>query len=203
MAPARADLEPEARAMARSRRDTDSNQGDAVRGALDAPPVALLDDPLRFLDAHHARQRAVCGALRRLAAELSIERGLANDVAVAMAEDLTLHHRDEDEDLFPLLLQRALPEDGLVSILAQLSADHIASAAPATMLREALVDIASSTDRKIDSRTAALAAAFATRELRHLAIEVAIVMVIARKRLKPADLLAMSRSMKSRRGIAA
>jgi len=54
----------------------------------------------------------------------------------------------------------------------------------------------------LDVATAELLLAFASREHRHLAIENAIVMVIARRRLTSADLAAMSRAMKARRGIA-
>ena len=48
-----------------------------------------------------------------------------------------------------------------------------------------------------------LIAAYALGELRHLAIENAVVLALARIRLKRPDLKAISRSMKARRGMTA
>ena len=188
--------------MVDSRREGEAGSGDTERNDLGPPPDRLLDDPLAFIDADHARQRAVCRVLHQLADAETIERDIAHAVAAAMTKGLELHHRDEDADLFPLLLKRAMPEDGLAPILVQLGEDHVAVAATAKKLAATLSTSAVASRLEIDRRTAHLARRFATRELRHLAIETAIVMVIARKRLRAADLQLISRSMKTRRGLA-
>ena len=187
--------------MADPTRDTDADPADVGRESLAPPSLGLLDDPLGFIDADHARQRSACRLLARLAKERAIEQGLAHQLVAALTDDLAMHHLDEDEDLFPLLLKRAQAEDGLAPIIEQLGADHIAATASARSLVEALSALADKPLLKISRRSAELACTFASLEQRHLAIENAIVMVIARKRLKPADLAAMSRSMKARRGV--
>ena len=73
-------------------------------------------------------------------------------------------------------------------------------AASAKALVEALSTAGDVPEIEIGRRTAILANDFVDHEQRHLAVEAAIVMVIARKRLKRSDLQAMSRSMKFRRG---
>lgn len=189
--------------MADPRRDNSAGPASAEHVELAPPPFILLDDPLAFIDADHVRHRTICRVLRRLSDQQSIERALARDVVTVMTKDLALHHRDEDEDLLPLLMKRALPEDGLVPILVQLGEDHIAAAATAKKLATELSTAAEAPLPKLNRRAADLANRFATCEQRHLAIESGIVMVIARKRLKPPDLLIMSQSMKLRRGISA
>jgi len=166
-------------------------------------PDALLDDPLAFIDADHARQRGVCRLLRRLVDERRLERGVARVIAGLLTRDLALHHRDEDEDLFPLLRKRSLPEDDLARIVAQLSEDHLALSAAAGFVAAALSVPGVQPYVVLGRRSAGVASEYVAIGERHLAIENAIVMVIARKRLKAADLKAMSQSMKTRRGVAA
>jgi len=187
--------------MADKRRETAAAGGNVERQALAPPPSALLDDPLGLIDADHARQRTVCRVLRQLSLAKRIDSDLGNDIANFLVRELPLHHRDEDEDLFPLLAKRALPEDGLAPILAQLAGDHVGSCASARKIAAALSSQAGKPTAVVDRASAELARHYAESEQRHLAIENAIVMVIARKRLKAADLQAMSRSMKARRGV--
>lgn len=186
--------------MADKTRGTAAASGIIERQHLAPPPSSLLDDPLGLIDADHARQRAVCRVLRQLSIANRVDRELARDVANFLIHELPLHHRDEDEDLFPLLARRAFPEDGLAPILAQLAGDHIESCATARKIAAALSSPAEKPTMAVDRESAELARDYAASEQRHLAIENAIVMVIARKRLKAGDLQAMSRSMKARRG---
>jgi hemerythrin-like domain-containing protein len=182
-------------------RKPESNGRKVKRDELAPPPLSLLDDPLGYIGADHDRQRSACRALRQLATEMEIDRRLAGAIVAFFVRDLPLHHQDEDEDLFPLLLKRSLPEDGLATLLTQLSGDHIKAAAMVVRIVETITPAGNATTININRRTAGLARDYADREHRHLAIENAIVMVIARKRLKADDLLVISRSMKARRGV--
>ncbi len=186
--------------MAGPSRELEAGGPDDGREALVSLPDALLDDPLGFIDAHHARQRYVCRLLRHLATERRIERGVARDVAVVLTHDLALHHRDEDDDLFPLLRKRALPEDDLTPMLVQLAEEHVALSAAAGFVAAALSVPGAQPYVQVGRRSAGIAGELVTMGERHLAIENAIVMVIARKRLRAVDLKFMSRSMKARRG---
>lgn len=130
-------------------------------------------------------------------------RESANKVLAFLAHDLSLHHQDEDADLFPALRKRAEPEDGLSTILARLSEDH-RQASPLVADIVAALSVKPIRDWiTIPASVAEAMFAYVAGEHRHLSVENGIVMVIARKRLAPADLRKMSRSMKTRRGVEA
>lgn len=168
---------------------------------LGALPFGLIDEPLEYILAVHGQQRCICAALRSVASRGSIARAAADRIVAFLTRDLVLHHQDEDEDLFPALRKRAHPEDNLGAILARLSDDHLQSA----RMIESLIDTLTAHPAKdpigLKPRQTELMQAYAAGEHRHLSIENAIVLVIARKRLTGGDLAAISRAMKARRGV--
>jgi hemerythrin-like domain-containing protein len=166
-----------------------------------APPLSLLADPIEYLCEEHFRQRRVFRALRMLAAGQDISADVAEQIVEAMQHDLPLHHRDEDEDLFPLLRARAHTEDGLEPLLAQLSHDHARGEASARKLAAALCESGGGERVTLGPLAAKLAGHFARDEQRHLAIENGIVLVMARKRLSSRDLETLTHAMKARRGV--
>lgn len=175
-----------------------AGQSGASFGMASSPP-ALIEEPLDFFLAEHMRQRCLCAELRRVASLGSIDR----DTAAMIVEQLThaqpLHHRDEEYDLFPAVLRRSQPEDNLAPIIDRLCADHSASQRLARDIAEALS--APEGCAPLDDRLCEAITSYADAENRHLALENAIVLVIARKRLKPTDLQIISRHMKRRRGV--
>lgn len=168
---------------------------------LEPMPPALLDDPLEYMFADHFRQRSLCVALRRYADVGEVPRAEAAMVIAYLTRDLPWHHQDEDEDLFPLLRQRALREDELGEALAQLTDDHHRAEPMVGEVIAALSAAPSGDHIKLAKPARALLRAYAASEHRHLAIENGIVLAIARIRLRRSDLAAMSRSMKARRGV--
>jgi hemerythrin-like domain-containing protein len=187
--------------MARARREFSAPFRPVTPEEIMAPPLRLLADPIEYICEDHFRQRRVCRALRMLAAGQVIPGAVAEQIAKAMQHDLALHHRDEDEDLFPLLRARAHPEDGLEPLLAQLSQDHARGEAAAKKLAAALSMNTSGERVTLGPPAAKLATQYVRAEQRHLAIENGIVMVMARKRLSPKDINALTHSMKARRGV--
>lgn len=187
--------------MARARREFSAPFRPITRDEIMAPPLRLLAEPIEYICAEHFRQRCICRALRMLAAGQEIPGDVAEQIADAMQHDLALHHRDEDEDLFPLLRARAHPADGLEPLLAQLSHDHARGEASAKKLAAALSVCSRGERVTLGPAAAKLAAQYARDEQRHLAIENGIVMVMARKRLAPKDITALMHSMKARRGV--
>ena len=169
----------------------------------DLAPVSpvLLDEPLEYLLAYHLRQRCLCAALRRIASVGRIDHALSQCIATRLGLELAQHHEDEDRDFFPAVLRRSLPEDDLAPIIAQLTEDHRRSSLLAGLIAEELALSTPETTLVLDAGSTAIMRAYAERETRHLAIENAIVMVIARKRLKLDDLRGISRRMKTRRGV--
>lgn len=180
---------------------THDADGDRHVGYLDALPPALLDAPLDYIFADHFRQRCLYGYLLGIAASRKIPRDEADAVMTFLTTDIALHHADEDEDLYPAVLRRARPEDGLEPILARLACDHLDSASAIETIAVALRRSRAAGTVRIGRHDAELLSAFARGEQRHLSIENGIVLVIARKRLSPHDLQGISRSMKARRGV--
>lgn len=180
----------------------DPNRPDPARHPIvEAIPFSLIDKPLDYILADHSRKRSVCGALRRFAQAGEVARIEADMVIAFLDQDLPLHHDDEDLDLFPAVRRRALPDDDLGSALARLSEDHRLSE---TMVETIIANLAASRSDapvKLVRQVRELMLAYAATEHRHLAIENGIVMAIARIRLKPADIKAISQSMKLRRGV--
>lgn len=168
---------------------------------LEAPGIDLLDAPLDFIFAEHFRQRCLCGHLRRIAAARRATRKEATVILAFLTRDLVLHHTDEDEDLFPAVRRRALPEDSLEPILARLTADHAKALDWVDIIRVALSRHFDGDHIAVNHHSADAMLAYATSEHRHLSIENGIVLVIARRRLTPSDLAELSRSMKARRGV--
>ena len=94
---------------------------------LEGPlPAEAFADPLGLILAAHARQRQLCDQFDALVNEHKIEAvaPLAQQLLDFINGDLARHTEDEERNLFPLLRQRCLPEDGIEHVLDQLSAEH-------------------------------------------------------------------------------
>jgi len=86
-------------------------------------PLPGFDDPLGLLRACHTRMLAHCDLLENLVAQARTSE--LDDAACKAAQDITryfsssapLHHRDEEEDLFPRINRQSLRTADLVHIL--------------------------------------------------------------------------------------
>ncbi|MCA0401592.1 MAG: hemerythrin domain-containing protein [Proteobacteria bacterium] len=170
-------------------------------GALEKPPASLLDRPLAYILADHDRHRRACEVLRRIAKGQPVSQACIGVLKSYLADDVARHHDDEDEVLFPALRRRALPEDELSEVLLRLERDHRESYAILQDILNFLDAAATDGDVAVTPTVAAVILRYTAREIRHLAIENAVVMSIAEVRLTRTDLAAMSRLMKLRRGL--
>ncbi len=168
---------------------------------VEAIPFSLIDTPLDYIFADHFRQRSVCVALKRFAKTGRVPRSEADMVTAFLDRELPLHHEDEDQDLFPAVRRRALPEDDLGAVLARLSEDHRLSEGMVRAIVSALSATPGADTVKLARSAREVMQAYAASEQRHLAMENGIVMTIARIRLRQADLKAISQAMKQRRGV--
>ncbi|MDZ4841245.1 MAG: hemerythrin domain-containing protein [Hyphomicrobium aestuarii] len=166
-----------------------------------APTVALLSDPLAYILADHGRQRAACGALEAYAAAGRLAKTSADIVAAFLTRDVPLHFADEEEDLFPALRQRALPEDRIEPVLVGLVSDHSRCRDLTSKIVSVLSAGRSRDPVKLAPSIGAIMRAYSLTEQRHLAVENAIVIPIAQGRLKSDDLKVMSLHMRARRGV--
>lgn len=165
------------------------------------PPLTLIDQPLDFIQAEHLRNRTYCVALATLSQRRQISRADADRMIAYLTADLALHYADEDEDLFPTLRRRALPEDDLGAVLARLGEDHRRQIALAEEIAADLSRNPAQEIVRLDTPAIEAMQAYVASENRHLAIENAVVLTIASVRLNRNDLRSLSRSMKARRGV--
>lgn len=164
--------------------------GEARIGALDE---TLLRDPLAFLSAEHARQRALLGHLERLARQPSgpAQGPIARALAAWFACELPLHVADEEDSVYPRL-------GAEVAQRYRELARCVATAPEArAKLRAALAAIA--TGHLPEAGFAEAALAFVAAYRHHLTIEEEEIMPLARRRLRGAVCSAIAREMAARR----
>ncbi len=163
-------------------------------------PDSFLD-PLHIILTEHDRQRRVAEWLWTHSADQRLAP-IQEQVATLLAHltrDLLLHHRDEEDDLFPVLRARCVPTDGIETILAELDRDH---AAESFLVRDIAVDlrvVAESRDLESPARFFTGLRIFAEGQRRHLSWENRVVMPLAGKRLTRRDLETLGRNMAARR----
>ena len=166
------------------------------------PPAEQLLSPLDYIFADHFRQRILCVLLERIAMEQNIDREAVRTVLHFMRGEFGLHVLDEEEDLFPLLRRRTEPEDRIEDTLAELCEEHNADRKDAIEIVEGLAAIGYGASRRsLSGALRSLLRRFAANERRHLTVENAIVLPLARARLNADDLRNLGWRMAARRGL--
>jgi pyridoxamine 5'-phosphate oxidase len=159
---------------------------------------ALLDDPVAFLSAEHARQMALLGHLERLARSPAARgaRQMAAALLRWLTEEWPLHIADEEQSLHP----RLRPHD-TAGALARLAAEHGRESALAAETTASLRQIVAGGEA--GPAMLASAAAFARLHRQHIAFEEASVTPLARRVLTPEAMRGLADEMAMRRGLAA
>ena len=170
--------------------------------AIPLTPGTFLS-PLDAILLEHDRQHAIADWLLELANKQQLGPVLeeAEALLAFLTHDLLLHHKDEEDDLFPMLRLRCKPEDQIDRILAELDRHH---AAESFLIRDIAVDlhvIVDGTDLESRARFLGSLCIFGEGQQRHLSWENKAVLPLAGKRLTPKDLEALGRNMAARRGI--
>lgn len=172
---------------------------------LDAAPD--FNDPLALLGACHRRIEAFCTVLLRLPSHLR-EHGADEEAQRAALRVLRYfdsagrdHHRDEDEDLFPLLQRRAAErgEHAVADVLRDLDAEHRAMERTWNDLAPGLRTICDGRQPHEDELPIK---PFTYLYRRHIEVEEDRVLRFAREVLGDGDLAALGRAMARRRGVA-
>jgi len=169
-------------------------------------PGAGFEAPLEMLSACHARIERQCATLRRLVPHLAAHGTDADARAAAAAvmryfdTSAVHHHADEEADLFPALLE-AIPGSDPVclrELVDALSAEHRELEARWTRVRAVLARVAAG-----ETATLAPAAVDALVGLyeRHIEREERELLPMAARLLSEAELDAVGRTMRERRGI--
>lgn len=167
-------------------------------------PAAGFDDPIEILDGCHQRIRRHCGLIASLAAHVAVAgadaeaRDAAFSVLRFFENAAAEHHRDEEEDLFPLLHHFAPDLNAARDLTHRLRADHVRLAALWADMRARLNAVRRGDATRLDP---AAAAAFASAYERHLCVEEAELLPLARRVLDPATIARLGWHMAQRRGL--
>lgn len=174
-----------------------------VDGGIEPISSDLMASPLDFFFAEHFRHRQLCGLIDQLSMTTFFEPGPIAEVVDFLRFEAPIHIIDEEEDLFPLLRRRCLAEDDVEGVLGVLSAEHKADGLLGKVVRtylERCLEIRAAPGATLEGRRDLTA--FAAHERRHLALENAVVLPIARQRLTREDLAGLARRLAARRGMA-
>lgn len=165
-----------------------------------AEVVATEMNPLDWFAREHDRHREMCAQMREMARSKTFDRAAVVAMAEFIERDLAQHLIDEEQELFPLLLRRAKPDDGAEEVLQRLAAEHRHdrnhAQAIGVHLRRCLDERRAPGD---DPLAGVALASFATHELTHLALENAVVVPLARLRLGARDLSGLRRRLAAKR----
>lgn len=181
--------------MAASRPDPKSD-------SIDPIPENLFRSPVDYLAADHYRQHLVCQFLD----EIVLAAGAANVARLAglalgyLEHDMPRHIADEEEDLFPLLRQRAKPEHRIDSVIARLTAEHAHDEGLSAEVCAGLRRLAKGEAVPAPAEFSRVVASYAESHRRHLGWEEDVVMPLARRLLSGQDMAAMGRRMAERHG---
>tara|TARA_R110000737_G_scaffold176258_1_gene201335 strand:- start:508 stop:1068 length:561 start_codon:yes stop_codon:yes gene_type:complete len=171
-------------------------------GAIEAMPTELLREPLVWFFAEHYRHRSVCKRLRELAKTVAFDEDALRDVLRFLDSDLPLHIIDEEDDLFPLLRRRCEADDQIEKVLGMLSGEHASDLHDASAVKSLIV-LALNDHRGPAGYAEApqIILPFCRSQERHIAVENAVVLPIARARLSETDLRSLGRRLAARRGL--
>jgi len=171
-----------------------------ARGSVADPDnPARQGHPLEQIAEEHLLQREICAALDRLAGLTQPDPDLAAEVLDHLETRFFHHIRDEEVDLFPLLRQRSSTGDDINDTLDRLLGDHVGILELADRARLILQDMIG--PGGLPSRDdAATLSRFAAQKRRHLIVENAIVLPLARVQLTDEDQAGLQRRMTERRG---
>jgi hemerythrin-like domain-containing protein len=167
-------------------------------------PAVGFEVPIEMLAACHGRVQSQCETLQRLVPHVTRHGA---DVAACEAARAVMryfdtaarhHHEDEEQDLFPALLEAMAGSDAvcLRGLTEGLTADHRLLEADWQALRRELEALTAGLAAVL---TSALVTGFVDRYAAHIAREEAELLPMAQRLLSDAQLDRIGRSMRARR----
>lgn len=172
------------------------------QGVIEPIPLDLLREPLVWFFAEHYRHRDLCERLLQLAQSVTVDVDALEEIQRFLEDDLPTHIIDEEDDLFPILRRRCQADDQIESVLGMLSGDHANDLRDATALTTLLAKaVVERRGLATYAETANILQPFCRSQKRHIAVENAVILPIARLRLDENDLHGISRRLAARRGL--
>lgn len=159
--------------------------------------------PLVIIRSEHNRQLEICNWLIELADNRQIGPVIeeADDLLTFFNEELSLHFKDEEIDLSPILRRRCLPEDRFDPVLAQFELDHNVDRVLKLHVVIELKSITVNGKPENQSDLWADLRAFAEAGRRHINWENQTLLPLGLKRLSRKDEMELGRKMARRRGL--
>ncbi|MGI9384012.1 MAG: hemerythrin domain-containing protein [Methyloligellaceae bacterium] len=158
------------------------------------------DDPIALIEAEHACLLQLCDVLEQIADQLPnrVSRTEAYFAAAHLKHGLLAHTNFEEQELFPLLRQRAFFEYPIRSILCQLEQEHEADESYAIEIAEELQIVATRGQARNGEMLGYMLRGFFISQRRHIQWENALLLPLARELLQPQDLARLSRRLAAR-----
>lgn len=173
-----------------------------------AAAAPTFDEPLEMLAACHERIEAQLATLEKLVEHVPLRGAdaLAREAAAQVMRYFDTagveHHRDEDEEIFPLLRRLAAERDRpeVSAVINGLEQDHSTMDAQWSRLRARLDAICTGRDARLDAEDVA---PFAWLYRRHMEKESALVLPFAREAISETERARLGSRMAARRRIRA
>lgn len=168
-------------------------------------PAVGFDTPLELLSACHDRMARQCETLKRLVAHVAQHGadGVAQTAAASVLRYFDtaalLHHRDEEEDLFPALIESMAGSDAvcLHAIVDGLTQQHRQLEATWHRLHDSLEAVSAGQSVKLDEDSVEQ---FCSMYASHIQREEDELLPMAARLLDDLALSDMSKAMRARRG---
>lgn len=170
----------------------------AARG--ERADVSYWDNPLDFIAEDHMHEREVCALIDQLVGGGPREGAALERILTFLGTQLPQHLADEEIDLFPLMLDRCEPDDEIDKVIDRLQFDHSHAIADAPAI-VAIIQSLGASNAPPSAPDCQQLTAFAHHARRHLILENAVILPIARARLTLGDLTTMKTHMMQRRGL--
>jgi hemerythrin-like domain-containing protein len=154
-------------------------------------------NPLDVIEHDHMLQLQLCDAMEQIADGLpdEVDRRLCSQVSAALQYDLPLHHKDEEDGLFPLLLARKEEAAGIEEILGRLTEEHRSDTAFAGEVAELLETLSRDGWTNNPDMAGYMLRGFFEGYRRHISWEQALVIPVARRCLAAEDLAILAQRM--------
>ncbi len=183
--------------MKKMQQDIDRKPGPA-RGEMAI--MGPVDNPLDYITEDHMREREICALIDQIVPTARITQSELKQMLDFLEQRLPQHLADEEIDLFPMMLRRCDPDDEIEHVIDKLTKDHDHAVTDASdvvrILKNALAQSQTFSTQECEKMSE-----FAHHSRRHLILENAIILPIARARLTEDDMHEMKQHMRERRGL--
>lgn len=170
-------------------------------GPVSQADLLALGNPLDFLAEDHMRERQICAMLDDIATGTQSTQNIISDAIAFFQEELPFHQADEEQDLFPLMVQRCEPSDEIEKAIARLRSERNCTQKTMPEVVRILRTCGSDETTIPETKDHGLLRDFSGHARRHLIFENAIILPIARARLTEDDMKELLLRMLRRRGL--